>query len=167
MRAGNVSVVRKLIPVIGEYWTYGGFAFAAVLLLVLGALRESPSGTAMVGAGCALAGAGAARFADLDRERRGARKQAEEARKRDLDETRRLGYMALMSTGCRNYELAATLANALVHHQRAADVGDALRYLRVLAEGGPGDLDESLEWLNEQIFGITSALDDFGPVSPG
>ena len=60
-------------------------------------------------------------------------KQAEEGRKRDLDETRRLAYMALMSKGTQNYELAATIANALVHHQQAAEVGDALTYLMLTA----------------------------------
>jgi len=91
----------------------------------------------MVGAGSALAGAAAARFVDLDRERRTEVKRAEEDRKRDLDETRRLAYMALMSKGTRNYELAATIANALVHHQQAAEVGDALTYLTALADGDP------------------------------
>jgi hypothetical protein len=72
------------------------------VLLVLGAVGSDPASTAMVGAGSALAGAAAARFIDLDRERRIGVKQAEEGRKRDLDETRRLAYMALMSKGTRN-----------------------------------------------------------------
>jgi hypothetical protein len=69
--------------------------------------------------------------------------------------------MALMSKGTRNYELAATVANALVHHQQAAEVGDALMNLTILANGGPGDIDTSEEWLNEQIWGITSELRDY------
>jgi len=104
-------------------------------------------------AGSALAGAAAARFIDLDRERRTEAKRAEEDRKRDLDETRRLACMALMGKGTRNYELAATIANALVHHQQAAGVGEALTYLTALANDGPGDADASEEWLNEQIWG--------------
>jgi hypothetical protein len=120
----------------------------------------------MVGAGSALAGAAAARFIDLDRERRIEVKQAEEGRKRDLDETRRLAYMALMSKGTRNYELAATIANALVHHQQAAAVGDALTYLTALANGGPGNTDESEEWLNEQIWEITSELGGYPTSEP-
>jgi hypothetical protein len=131
------------------------------VLLVLGAVGSAPASTAMVGAGSALAGAAAARFIDLDRERRTEVKQAEEGRKRDLDETRRLAYMVLMSKGTRNYELAATIANALVHHQQAAEVGDALTHLTALANGGPGNTDESEEWLNEQIWGITSELGDY------
>jgi hypothetical protein len=120
----------------------------------------------MVGAGSALAGAAAARVIDLDRERRTEAKRAEEDRKRDLDETRRLAYMALMSKGTRNYELAATIANALVHHQQAAEVGDALTYLTALADGGPGDTAASEEWLNEQIWGITSELGDYSKTKP-
>ncbi len=88
-------------------------------------------------------------------------KQAEQGRKRDLDETRRLAYMALMSKGNRNYELAATIANALVHHQQAAAVGDALIYLTTLADDGSGNTDESEEWLNEQIWAITEKLGDY------
>ena len=66
--------------------------------------------------------------------------------------------MALMGKGTRNYELAATIANALVHHQQAAGVGEALTYLTALANDGPGDTDASEEWLNEQNLGITSEL---------
>jgi hypothetical protein len=93
-------------------------------------------------------------------------KQAEEGRKRDLDETRRLAYMALMSKGTRNYELAATIANALVHHQQTAEVGDALTHLTVLANGGPGNTDESEEWLNDQVWEITSELGDYSKAEP-
>ena len=60
--------------------------------------------------------------------------------------------MALMSKGTQNYKLAATIANALVHHQQAAEVGDALTHLTALANGGTGNTDESEEWLNEQIW---------------
>ncbi len=71
-----------------------------------------------------------------------------------------------MSKGTRNYELAATIANALVHHQQAAEVGDALTYLTALADGGPGDTDAGEEWLNEQIWGITQELGDYSITEP-
>jgi hypothetical protein len=45
-------------------------------------------------------------------------------------------------------------------------VGDALTYLTVLANGGPGNTDESEEWLNEQIWGITSELGDYPIAEP-
>jgi hypothetical protein len=153
--------VRKIRSALGYSWSAGPLALVAIVLLVLGAVGRAPTSTALVGAGSALAGAAAARFIDLDRERRAAVKQAEQDRKRDMDETRRLAYIALMSKGTRNYELAATIANALVHHQQAAAVGDALTYLTTLADDGPGDTDESEEWLNEQISEIASKLNDY------
>ena len=143
----SLCVVEKSRSALRYSWSAGPLALGAILLLILGAVGSAPASTAMVGAGSALAGAAAARFIDLDRERRTEAKRAEEDRKRDLDETRRLAYMALMSKGTRNYELAATIANALVHHQQAAEVGDALTYLTTLADGGPGDTDASEEWL--------------------
>jgi hypothetical protein len=157
----SLCVVRKFLSALGYSWSAWPLTLGAILLLILGAAGSAPASTAMVGAGSALAGAAAARFVDLDRERRTEAKRAKEGRKRDLDETRRLAYMALMSKGTRNYELAATIANALVHHQRAAEVGEALTYLTALADGGPGDIDASEEWLNEQIWGITSELGDY------
>lgn len=114
----------------------------------------------MVGAGSALAGAAAARFIDLDRERRTEVKQAEVGRRRDLDETRRLAYMVLMSMGTGNYELAATIANALLHHQQVANYTDALAHLKTLADGD-GDTDAAEEWLNERIWEITTKLGDY------
>lgn len=153
--------MRNVLSTLGYSWSAGPLALAAIALLVLGAVGSAPASTALVGAGSALAGAAAARFIDLDRERRAELKQAEEDRRRDLDETRRLAYMALMSKGTQNYELAATIANALVHHQQMASVGDALTYLVILADGGPGDIDESEEWLNDQIWAITSKLEDY------
>ena len=119
----------------------------------------------MVGAGSALAGAAATRFIDLGRERRAgaAQKRAEAAQKdassrRDLDETRRLAYMALAGRGTRNYDLAATIANALAHHQQAADPGEAMRHLVTIANGGAGD-SGSAAWLLRHIERITDALD--------
>src|SRR5262249_61048840 len=73
----------------------------------------------MVGAGAALAGAAATRIIDLDRERRAGAAQANADRLRDLDETRRLAYMVLAARGTGRDELAATVVNALAHHQSA------------------------------------------------
>jgi hypothetical protein len=159
----SLGVVRKFLLALGYSWSAGPLALAAIVLLVLGAVGSAPASTAMVGAGSALAGAAAARFIDLDRERRTEVKQAEAARRRDLDETRRLAYMALMCIGTRNYELAATIANALLHHQQAVGYNYALGHLKTLADGGPGDTGEAEEWLNEQISEITGMLGDDPP----
>ena len=152
--------MRKFLLAFRYSWSTVPLGLVAIMLLVLGAVGSAPANTAMVGAGCALAGAASARFIDLDRERRTEARRLEEDRKRDLDETRRLAYVVLMSKGARNYELAATIANAIEHHQQAAEWGVAMQHLKILADGGPGDTSESEEWLYEQISGITDQLGD-------
>lgn len=119
----------------------------------------------MVGAGAALAGAGATKLADLAGERRGETRQEVEASERDLDETRRLCYTALMSKGSGNYYLAATIANALAHHQQMADPDEALAHLKTLADNGPG-ADRSEQWLNGRITEINARLGDAPKVEP-
>ena len=160
-----MSVVRKFIAA-GRYaWSAGLFALMAAILLGVGAGGSGAGSTALVGAGSALAGVAGARFIDLDRERRAEQRLAAESRKRDLDETRRLAYFALMSKGTRNYELAATIANAIEHHQQGAGTGEAFQYLKTLADGGPGDISVAEEWLYDQIFGIGTELGDIPDVA--
>jgi hypothetical protein len=155
-----VSIVRKFIAA-GRYtWSASLFALMAAVLLGVGAGGSGAASTALVGAGSALAGVAGARFIDLDRERRAEQRLAAESRKRDLDETRRLAYCALMSKGTRNYELAATIANAIEHHQQGAAFGEAFEHLKTLADGGPGDISEAEGWLYDQVFGIGEELGD-------
>jgi hypothetical protein len=113
----------------------------------------------MVGAGSALAGAAATRIIDLDRERRAEAAQADAQRRRDLDETRRLAYMVLAAQGTERYELAATVVNALAHHQSALDPDVAMRHVRTIMTGRPGNTAESEAWLRGQIERITSQLE--------
>ena len=127
--------VRVVFSVLRYHWSALPLAAAALALLVVGAAVLKPSAsTAMVGAGAALAGAAATRIIDLERERRAVAAQAAAIRQRDLDETRRLAYMALAGQGTRDYSLTATIVNALAHHQRAADPGEAMRHLVALAK---------------------------------
>jgi hypothetical protein len=136
----------------------------AIALLVLGALTHNAvAGAAMVGAGAALAGAGATKLADLAGELRAEARQADEDDRRDMDETRRLAYSALMSKGSGNHYLAATIANALAHHQRLAGRDEALAHLKALADNAPG-AGRSEQWLNERIREIDARLGD-GPES--
>jgi hypothetical protein len=79
----SMCAVRKLLSALRYSWSAGPLALGAILLLILGAVGSAPASTAMVGAGSALAGAAAARFIDLDRERRTEAKRMEEDRKRD------------------------------------------------------------------------------------
>ena len=92
-----------------RYWSAGPLAVAAVVLLLLG----GPSKAAGVGAGFAFLGAAVTRSIDLAREHRTEAAQADASRRLDLDETRRVAYMALApdkKTG--RYVLAATIVNA-------------------------------------------------------
>jgi hypothetical protein len=77
-----------------------------------------------------------------------------EGEKRDLDETRRLLYMVILAPMTAHAELAATVVNALIHHQGldtpATDViGRLVTYL-------DGDGGES--WLWDRIQDITNKL---------
>jgi hypothetical protein len=142
------------------HWSAVPLALAAVVLLVLGAVLalSTPAATAMVGAGAALAGAAATRIIDLDRERRTEAAQAAASRRQDLDETRRLAYMVLAARGTGRYELAATVVNALAHHQSAVDPDIAMRHVTAIRDGRSGDTAESEAWLRMHIERITGEL---------
>ena len=51
-------------------------------------------------------------------------KNMDEAQRKDLDETRRLLYMALVYNRTTRYELAGTLINTLLHHQKVNKTQD-------------------------------------------
>jgi hypothetical protein len=76
--------------------------------------------------------------------------------KTDLDETRRLLYMALLVPYTKRYNLAGTLVNALKHHH-AVDLsvdevtGHVVSVLEENSDGGRA-------WLREQIDRITAEL---------
>ena len=78
-----------------------------------------------------------------------------ETDRKDLDETRRLLYMALVCIRTKRYNLVGTLVNAMKHHQKhEADVDELIDHAVALVEGrGDGD------WAREQIDAITAKLD--------
>jgi hypothetical protein len=141
--------VRVIGSAFRAYWTAALLGLAAVVLLVLGA----PAKAALAGAGFAFIGAAVTRGIDLAKERRAAAAQADADRRRDLDETRRLAYMALATraSGGRA-ELVATLVNALAHHGLAVDPSVAADHILNLGQG------ESQRWLQSQIDRITAEL---------
>jgi hypothetical protein len=65
------------------------------------------------------------------------------SRRSDLDETRRLASMALAAWGTERYELAATIVNALAHHQSAVDPDVAMRHVTAIVANGSGDTSQS------------------------
>lgn len=96
---------------------------------------------------------------DLSRERRTAAVEAEASRRRDLDETRRLAYAALLAPGIsRDPVLVATIVNALAHHSLGVDPDIAAEQL----QAAQGD-SQSRAWLRVQIHRISAELGD----SPG
>ena len=83
----------------------------------------------------------------------------------DLDETRRLLYMALLASSTKKYNLAGTLVNALRHHGQLAvnDAeleGDVLHLIEATANPALG----SEKWARRLIAEITALLeaDDAG-----
>ena len=130
-------------------------AVVALTFLVVG----GPSKDALVGAGFALAGAAATRAIDVAHERRRDAAEADANRRRDLDETRRLLYMALVLGRARQHqgaELVATIINALIHHQSAVAGDEAVAHVAAVVRGDVGS--ESERWLEAQIERITHEL---------
>ena len=88
----------------------------------------------------------------------------DEAARKDLDETRRLLYMALVFSRTDGYEVAATLINTLKHHQGVDPAEDApeghasaeLVDRVVNYVNGQGGSDE---WLIAQIVRVTKQGD--------
>jgi len=130
--------------------------FAAIVVLALGAVFSARASAAVVGAGSALAGAAAIPVIGFDRERRAEARRA--SGQRDLDETRRLAYMALALRRTERYELAATIVNVLAHHGSAVDPGIAMRHVTAIVVPSLGDTRQSEAWLRAQIDRITAEL---------
>jgi len=74
----------------------------------------------------------------------------------DLDETRRLLHMMLVVNRTKRFNLVGTVANAMLHHQRFADLSrDALLDLLVDQAEGAGYAD----WFTEQIDRLTAEIE--------
>jgi hypothetical protein len=142
--------MRLALSVLRAYWSAWLLGAAAVVLLALGA----PARAALAGAGFAFVGAAVTRAIDLAKERRAEAAQADKDRLRDLDETRRLAYAALVAqrSNSRDPVLIATLLNALAHHGSAVEQAVAAEHLRTL------NRDDSQRWLQGQIDRINAEL---------
>lgn len=73
-----------------------------------------------------------------------------EARAKDLDETRRLLYMALVASRTKRYNLVGTLVNALKHHQKIDEDVDVMFDRLIPLVEGTGQADDR-RWLLDQI----------------
>jgi len=162
----NLSLVRldvhrgasHVLSALRYHWSAVPLGLAAAVFLVLSAVLSAPTSTALVGAGSALAGVAATRIIDLEREHRAQVAQSEVSHQRDLDETRRIAYMALACRETERYELVATTVNALAHHGSAVDPDQAMTHLITIIRGGP-DVDNSVAWLRGEISRLALELD--------
>jgi hypothetical protein len=137
------------------YWSAMLLAVAAVVLLILG----TPAKAALAGAGFALTGAALTRAVDVAKEHRTEAKQAEDSRRRDLDETRRLAYSALYARGRGGGMILSTLVNAFAHHGLEIDPNETSRHVvAILDPSNPAG--ESIAWLQAQIKEINTRLGD-------
>jgi hypothetical protein len=153
--AWSVYVVRSQIR---HYWTGIFFVLASAALFALSA-AYSEERSALVGAGSALAGAAFTRVADLARERRAELAAADANRRRGLDETRRVAYMALLCQETNYYEIAATAINALVHHGTAVSFNEAADNVTAAVKGRRSRKAKTgRSWLQGQIDQITAQL---------
>jgi hypothetical protein len=132
-------------------------AVFAVGFLIAGAPVTKEAAAA---AGFALAGATITRAVDIAQERSREKGAAQERRRTDLDETRRLAYMVLVAGSTERPELVATVANALAHHGRQVPLQEAAFHLVRVLGGETGA--ESERWLREQVDRITMELDAKG-----
>jgi hypothetical protein len=139
---------------LADLWSVLLLAVAAVGFLLAGAPLTKK---AAAGAGFALAGAAITRMVDITQERRRDKAAAQERRRTDLDETRRVAYMVLVAGMTRHPELVATVANALAHHGLQAPFQEAATHLAAVVSGDTEG--ESRRWLQEQIDRITAKLD--------
>lgn len=80
-----------------------------------------------------------------------------EDKARDLDETRRLLYMAIVAPTTKKYNLAGTLINALRHHQGVDDPGLESKIIAQL-NAGPGEASQE-QLMREHIARITTELE--------
>jgi hypothetical protein len=131
-------------------WSVLLLAVAAVGFLLAGSPLTKE---AAAGAGFALAGAAITRAVDVAQERRREKAEAKERRRADLDETRRLAYMALVAGTTSRPELVATVANALSHHGLQVPFEEAATHLAVVVRGELQG--ESGRWLQAQIARLT------------
>jgi len=80
-----------------------------------------------------------------------------DAAARDLDETRRLLYMALLVRQTKKYNLAGTIVNAVKHHQgQDIDTDELIARVVGYVEG----TDEDDGWVRDQIKRCIDTLGD-------
>lgn len=137
-----------------DHWSVLALAGIAVALVVAGlTLSNNP----MAAAGYGFIGATIVRIVDINQQRGRDRAADEAARRRDLDETRRLIYMLLIEGDNASSELRATTLNALAHHGLEVPIDEIVKHLApsVAAEDSAENLSG---WLRAQLAQINNRL---------
>lgn len=80
-------------------------------------------------------------------------KRITDAGARDLDETRRLLYMALVVNKTKKYNLAGTLINALRHHQGVTDPDLEDKVIAYIEGNSEDDA-----WMRDEILRVIALL---------
>ncbi len=148
------------LPVLRNYRSAIPFALVAVGCLIAAARLHVLSKEAVGSIGFLFAGAAVTRWIDIAAERKRDAAEANARRHNDLDETRRLLYMALIvgTTGeSRGAELIGTIVNALAHHQSQVSSDEATKHIAAVVRGNAGNKSE--QWIRDQIKRITTELD--------
>lgn len=140
----------SVLRVLRDYWSVVPLVAFAAVLLVLGGGKQDDT---LAAVGWGFAGGAIVRWVDIGQERKRARVTAEDERRRDLDETRRLLYAEYFRPTHNEPLLVATLVNALGHHSLRADPKETAMMLRT-------DADTRGAWIMEQIGRINASLDD-------
>jgi hypothetical protein len=152
------------------YWPAILLGLAAAGLVAGSAAVNGTTSTAMVTAGAALAGAAFTKGVDLGKDRRAEAQQAlanaaqaRDRHLRDLDEMRRIAYMALLAgQSTRNPEIGATIVNAFAHHVLGLDPEEVARHVHeLLTMAAPEP--SSKEWLQGVIDPITREMGQEAP----
>jgi hypothetical protein len=79
-------------------------------------------------------------------------------RSKDLDESRRLLYMAMAASRTDRYELVGTITNALAHHGLGMDPHEVMDLAIATVSG-----DETTGWAEAQIARLTEAIQEKCP----
>jgi hypothetical protein len=118
---------------------------AAPAFLLVGAFADQNATTV---AGLALAAATVTRWIDVA-------VQQSDSRRKDLNETRRVLYMARLAGQTPHAELVGTIVNALAHHGSEIDAREASVMVADAINGGAA----GRVWVDQQIAQITAKLD--------
>jgi hypothetical protein len=139
-----------------------------VVVLVIGTTwlvfdDASPAAGVFVGAGLAIGVEGYRYVMDETRRERERIATAQHYERQDLEETRRLLYMALAvsdSTYVGSAELAGSIANSLAHHSKRLTEQDAERLARAIATAAVVSDTKVTDQIRAEIEAITAKLGD-------